>query len=298
MCGVLWVAVESVILDNAPPIAGEGQLEVTICISVRVAEGLVFAADSIVTLEGRIQQVGQSSPQQFVQTFESASKVTQVCDFPIGFMSWGLAGIAGRSIQSLVMEFEYSYAGASETPDHTVQTIAQDLVNFLVARYDAEHSQGRPVLGVLIGGYSDKQFFSEVYSCDIHQGNTIHLIRQPQEFGVNWYGQTDALGRLISGFDEAAIQELVNRGADKGIVEQWVTDRAAELPILFEGMPIQDAIDFADYACNVVIGRWRFGLGSQSCGGAIDIAVIRPNNFDWARRKAASIVRTSPHQDK
>jgi hypothetical protein len=50
-------------------------------------------------------------------------------------------------------------------------------------------------------------------------------------------------------------------------------------------MPLQDAIDFAEYAVEVVVGRFRFGHGPPLCGGDTDIAVVTPGNFEWAKRK-------------
>ena len=82
----------------------------TICVAVKVAEGLVFAADSTTSLEGRkVDDQGNMVQAGIVQTFEHASKVTQVKDYPIGVMSWGAASIGPRTIQSLIMEFEYDY---------------------------------------------------------------------------------------------------------------------------------------------------------------------------------------------
>ena len=95
----------------------------------------------------------------------------------------------------------------------------------------------------------------------------------------------DALVRLIKGFDPASLEELIKRGADPEIVQKWVNDSVSELPIIFDGMPLQDAIDFADYAILTVIGRYRFAIGAPVCGGPIDIAVIRSTGFSWARRK-------------
>ena len=83
--------------------------------------------------------------------------------------------------------------------------------------------------------------------------------------------------------------ELVKRGVDKSIIQKWIDDSVSELPLVFDGMPLQDAVDFANFAVNLVIGRFRFGMGTPTCGGAVDIAVIRPNNFDWAQRKRWSI---------
>jgi hypothetical protein len=262
----------------------------TICVSVKVGEGLVLAADSAVVLEG-IFNTPVGPQQGILQNFEFANKVTHFKDYPIGVLNWGLGSINARSIQSLIMEFEYSYQSINDNTNYTVKQIADNLLDFIKTRYDAGFpTDPKPNLGILVGGYSANHFFPEKYVYEFPISKEFSLVRPDRpdgtpDFGANWFGMTDALIRLVLGFDPNAINELVNRGVNKAIVEQWVKDGVASLPLIFDGMPLQDAIDFAEYAIQVVIGRFRFGLGPPLCGGDIDIAVITPNAFRWARRK-------------
>jgi hypothetical protein len=267
---------------------------VTICVSVRVAEGLVMAADSVVMLAGDIP-TPTGVQRQMLQTFEYATKVARVKEYPMGVMTWGLGSISARSIQSLVMEFEYEYRGA---PADTfgVRTVADDLLQFIVTRYDAAYPAPTQdqTLGLFVGGYSAKEFFSTQYSCELPGQRTWQPVRPDRpdgspDFGLNWYGLGDALQRLFLGFDTAALQKLVDRGVDPTVIQAWINAGEPALPLVFDGMPIQDAVDFAQYAANVVIGRWRFGPGAPLVGGAVDIAVIRPRSFSWAKRKQWSI---------
>ncbi len=266
----------------------------TICVSIKVAEGLVFAADSATTLEGEIV-VGGKKRTGVVQTFGYANKVTQFIDYPIGVMSWGLGSIEDRTIQSLIMEHEWTYPDTLDNEDYEVATIASDLVGFIAERYEAVYQppKGKP-LGLLIGGYSDGAFFAEQYRFEFPKSKELEVVRPDSpdgrpSFGANWFGLGDALVRLINGYDPDAMKELIRRGASKDIVRKWVDDRVPELPLVFDGMPLQDAIDFANYCVQVVIGRWRFGVGAPLCGGDIDIAVIRPGSFGWAQRKQWAI---------
>lgn len=264
----------------------------TICVAVRTAEGLVLAADSAVMLQGKVKTPGGDVP-GIVQTFEFANKVARVKDYPVGTMSWGIASIADRSIQSLIMEFEHGYLSRDENQKYTVKRVADDLLRFLKGRYKAAYPSsrsGQPGLGLFIGGYSAGKFFSEQYEYEFPKSTRWEVIRPNKpdgtpDFGANWFGQKDALIRLIKGFDRNAIQELVNRGADQKIVQKWLDDNVAELPLVFAGMPLQDTIDFANYAVQVVIGQFRFSAGPPLCGGDVDIAVITPNAFQWAQRK-------------
>ncbi len=273
----------------------------TICVSVKVAEGLVFAADSAVMLQAT--QIKDGRPvSAIIQSFNFASKVTQVKDYPIGVMSWGLGSLKERSIQSLVMEFEYTYPPSTTRAEFKVGTIANDLVQFIRQRYEDAFPQNNPqtpppdqrTLGLLIGGFSSDKFFAEQYSFQFPVSQALEVVRPDNpdgspSFGSNWFGLTDALVRLVKGYDLSAMEELVRRGVDRNVIERWCNDSVSELPLVFQGMPIQDAIDFAEYCVQVVIGRFRFGPGPKLCAGDVDIAIMRPKSFKWAQRKQWSI---------
>jgi hypothetical protein len=268
---------------------------VTICISVRIPEAIILAADSMVSLEGAIK-TPQGQKTGIVQTFEFANKITQIKDYPIGAMSWGTAGISNRSIQSLIMEFEHNYPALKDNTAYTVKEIAKKLLDEMRKRYDATYPSGtkQPRLGFYMGGYSSGQFFSDQYTFEFPKDKDWVEVRPNNpngipSFGADWFGLTDALTRLIKGYDKKSLEELVRRGVDKAIIQKWIDDNISELPLVFDGMPIQDAVDFANYAVQVTIGRYRFCLGPPLCGGDIDIAVITPNAFQWAQRKRWSI---------
>lgn len=263
----------------------------TICVAVKVAEGLVLAADSTIIVQGPIatpngQQTG------IIQTFEFANKVTRIKDYPVGVMRWGIDSINSRSIHSLIMEFEHGYKRCGENDGYTVHQIVGDLISFIHARYDAAFpsGSGKPILGLFVGGFSNKSFFADEFKYDFSADSTPIVVRQNTpygvpDFGANWYGMTDALVRLFQGYDVDALNELVRRGVDPQIISQWITDQVPALKIVFDAMPLQDAVDFAEYAVQLVIGRFRFGQGLPLCGGDIDIAVITPDRFRWSKIK-------------
>lgn len=267
----------------------------TICVSVRIPEGLILAADSMVTLEGTIDT--PKGPQSGVlQTFESANKLTRIKDYPIGVMTWGIASISNRSIPSLIMEWEYGLSSSFLNAGFTMRDMADGLHEFIAARYDKSYpaTKKRPKLGMFIGGYSGGQFFSEQFYCEWPNEIAWQEVRPNKpdgspDFGANWFGQIDALSRLIHGYDKAGINELIKRGADKTIVQKWMDDHVSELLLVFDGMPIQDAVDFANYAVQLTIGKFRFSVGVPVCGGNVDIAVITPDAFKWAQRKQWAI---------
>lgn len=267
----------------------------TICVSVRIPEGLILAADSMVTLEGTLH-TAQGDDSGVLQTFEFANKLTRIKDYPIGVMTWGIASISDRSIPSLIMEWEHDYPSLKDVKTFTVKDVADELKKFIIERYHKvfPDSTKRPLLGLFIGGYSKGQFFSDQYECAFPKKPDWKEVRPNKPdgspgFGANWFGQIAALSRLIHGYDRNGIKELVKRGADKTIVQKWMDDNVAELPLIFDGMPLQDAIDFANYAVQLTIGSFRFSVGVPLCGGNVDIAVITPSAFQWAQRKQWSI---------
>lgn len=88
----------------------------TICISVRVSEGLVLAADSMATVEGEYSD-GNNVQKGVLKTFPNARKLSQLKDYPIGILSWGSYTIGERTVESLIREFEYSLPSLIEERD-------------------------------------------------------------------------------------------------------------------------------------------------------------------------------------
>lgn len=251
----------------------------------------MLAADSTSALQGQFD-TPQGLQSQIIQTFDYASKVTRIKDYPIGIMSWGLGAIDDRSIQSLIMEFEYGYPSSEGVEQFTVKQVATELLAFIRAKYDSAFPtlDTRPIMGMFIGGYSSGQFFSDQYSIELPHQNAWQIVFPDENdghpyFGATWYGQIEALTRLIRGFDVASLSKLEERGVPAATIQEWVENDIPSLPLVFDGMPIQDAIDFAMYAANVTIGRFRFGAGVALCGGEIDVALLRPGGLQWAQRK-------------
>jgi hypothetical protein len=150
-----------------------------------------------------------------------------------------------------------------------------------------------------VGGYSAKSFFSEGYKVELPMDADWSLVRPPLQggrpnFGADWWGQTRALTRLILGFDEGPLNALIAMGVNQQIIEQWIGSGSPHMPLVFVGMPIQDAIDFAAWMANVVVGWFRFGIGMELCRGPIDIAIVTPDAFRWAQQKQWAIKGEKP----
>ena len=164
---------------------GSWGASVTICVSVRVGEGLVLAADSMVTLTGTM-----GAQQGIVQTFEFANKLTQLKDYPVGVMTWGAAAMGSRSIQSLIMEYEYGLPLVEANAGFEVRTLAQGLIDFLRPLYDAAFPAGgnRPELGIYVGGFSAGNFFSDAFTFTFPASVDLTIVRPLQLGGQQSFG--------------------------------------------------------------------------------------------------------------
>ena len=276
----------------------------TVCVSVKVSEGLVLAADSTAAIEG---QIGDG-PRGVLKTYDHMRKLAHVKDYPIGTLTWGTAHIGARTVDSLIKEFEHKMPSLheeeekckeqrirSEEPEpysYNVRKIAENLIAQILDKYQEEFGnrsqEDQPRLGLLVSGYSSGQFFPEQWLAEMPLKPELRDLRsdyggQPN-FGANWFGVTDAIVRLHWGRDDQALTILSERfQVEKDEIRELLAP--LQYPVLFEGMPLQDAVDYAVYLINVVIGRFRFVMGAPLCGGEIDVAVITPDRFAWVRQK-------------
>lgn len=172
-----------------------------------------------------------------------------------------------------------------------------------------------PQLGVVVGGYSPQQFFPEVFQI-MFPGKVVtqrHPVAgsAPGSATITWWGVEGPLKRLLLGFDldhlNAVHSQLAQANALANAQPQARAGAAGAVPPVpfipppnavlgvlaphvamptnIDGMPLQDAVEFADYLGNVVIGYDRFTVGPPSVGGCLDVLAIQPEGLSWYRRK-------------
>ncbi len=283
----------------------------TVCVSIKVSEGLVLAADSTAALLGSLQDPTGKSTTGILKTYDHGRKLLHLKDYPIGTLAWGAALIGARSVESLIKEYEYILPSLEEEEEkikerrnrgelkadvrftYSVSEIATGLLNHVKKFYSEEFStypaEKRPQIGILVSGYSSGKFFPEQWLIDLPTSDKLNEIRPDvggkPDFGANWFGLTDAIVRLHWGRDDGALAILAEKfKASPDEIREVLS--GLQYPVIFNGMPLQDAIDYAVYLVNVTIGRFRFVVGAPLCGGEIDVAVITPNTFSWVQRKS------------
>ena len=262
----------------------------TIAIAVKISEGLVLAADSASMVQGELKVEGQAPQRGVVQVYSHATKLTQVGEWPVGVVTWGVGQIGSRTIESHVQEYAN---GLAEKQTIGVKQVADDLYAFISDRYKKAFGDQTPQLGLHVAGYSPDVFFPEQYLLSFPSPDKDPVLNARPDnpdgspaFGANWYGMTDAIVRLYSGFT-LAMQALFPKGPPPAA---QVKLRQAAYPIIFDAMPLQDAIDFAAWLAEVTIGRFRFVAGAAAVLGPVDIAVItRHTGFKWVRHKEPQV---------
>lgn len=281
----------------------------SICVLVKVPEGLVLAADSASSIEGGpVLPDGNPGPPGILKVFYGATKVNQIRNFPVGVMTYGVGSFKARTISSLIQEFgnrEDVRSIDDNVDELDVEKLSLAFWEFIKSKYDESFSEipetNRPRCGFIISGYSRKDFFPEEYSLVLPQNGPTRL-RPPKDnmpnFGANWFGLTDAIVRLHHGRDDRLFQILLDEGLDHAVVEKLkgVVSQHLQYPVPFWAMPISDAVDYAAFVVRTTIDRYKFVIGAPLCGGGIDIAKItRKEGFKWALNKG--IVQTERGED-
>lgn len=60
--------------------------------------------------------------------------------------------------------------------------------------------------------------------------------------------------------------------------------------IVFDGMPVQDAVNFAAFIVRTTIGMATFEAGSPTCGGPLQVATIfQETGFEWVLEPAIAV---------
>ncbi len=246
----------------------------SICVSVKVPDGLVLGTDSLTRLTRRL-------PDRQLKTARDYSRSRRL--FRVGD-SLGIATYGGDfvapSIETLVTQF------CRDADQRRVGGFTNQLFDFMKSRYDqaypASDGTERPAVGFFVGGYSEGARYVEEWEFSLPDCGKAKSVRNVSKFGLTWRGAVSRLPRLLGGFDPQIPEELSRLGVSKEIVAE-VFNGKRELPIAYEGMSIQDALDLTAYLLNTEIGAAAFEPGvAPSCGGPLQMAVIQPNiGWTW-----------------
>jgi 20S proteasome alpha/beta subunit len=278
---------------------------VTIAVAIKVNDGIVLASDSATTL---------SIPNgQVANVYNHANKVFNLHKgLPIGAMTWGTGAIGPASIATLAKDVRRRFqpepvrhAWALDPMNYQIEDVAVRVHDFLVTeKFDPTFgplgSPSRPYLGFLVAGYSNDADEPHLYVMDIGPGPDapVEVLGVP-EGGIQSWGQPEAINRIMNGFSLDTAQAIVNLnvGLDKAGADQFVQDLQQQVgaQLVHSAMPIQDAIELAEFLVHATIQFVRFKPGDATVGGPIEIATItKHEGFKWVRRKHYYDPRLNP----
>jgi hypothetical protein len=287
----------------------------TIAISLKVNDGLVLAADSASTL---IETTPEGPVGNVVNVYNHANKIANLRKgYAIGAVTWGAGSIGVESISTLLKDLRRRFTG--EDPGHadwklvkdsySIADIASRLREFMYEEkyrpaFEGWPLEAQPALGFIVAGHVPGESMADEYQVMIASGECgpPEPLRAHEAAGVTWNGEAEAITRLLLGFGTQLPQVLINQlnvppEQVAGIVE--VLRANLERQFVHAAMPIQDAIDLAEFLVDTTIKVSRFAPGAPTVGGEIEIAAITTHEgFKWVRRKHYFTSDYNPREDQ
>lgn len=274
----------------------------TICVAVKVHDGLVLASDSATTLVDGAQQI---------QTvYNNANKIFNLHrSLPIGLATWGLGSIGPASIATLAKDLRQRFMGDDpdwriDVADYSLEEVAGKVRQYFCdelyfPQFSGVDAADQPDLGFFVGGYSSPNALAELYQIDVSGGtcDAPRLVGGLNETSIYAQGQPEAVIRLVVGLPGNISTVLEEVGADPGDVPAMLDYMAgrSRASLVQSAMPIQDAIDLAEFLVETTIKFSRFTVDWATCGGPIEVAAItKHEGFKWTKRKLYFDTKLNP----
>ncbi|WP_433758016.1 hypothetical protein [Nocardia sp. CA-135398] len=274
----------------------------TVAVVIKVNDGFVFASDSASTVGAT---AGPGGALVARNVYNNANKIFNLRKgLPVAAMTWGLGNIAQASISTLTKDLRARFSDETDVwylkPDYKMSEVAdrfreffwekkyQPMVAALPTPPDDETCE-RMRLGLLVAGYSADAEFPEIFQLDMTPkgcGDLVPVLAD--EAGVAAWGQPEAVARIMNGVSLAMPEALKSLGVpeDEAVPYTLALQTQLQTQLVVAPMPIQDAIDLAEFLVQVTIGFVRFSPGLPTVGGPIEIAAItRHERFVWVKRK-------------
>lgn len=267
----------------------------TVCVSVKVHDCLIFAADSASSLVG----LNPDGVPLVMNVWSHGNKVFNLYKGkPLAAMTCGMGHMGPASISNLAKDLRkdltYGEVGTRiDINNYTVGEVVDKAKQFFEERYG--HIDPPPAnphgFEFWVGGYGSNCDNGEVWKIVLANGVWAdpELVAGVDEDGhVAWGGQPQAIQRLILGYDGGLAGALIDSGLPETSVGPLLEQVQQRLitPLVHSAMPIQDAISLADFLVELTKRYFAFLPGADIVGGATDIATVtKHEGFKWIKRK-------------
>ena len=244
----------------------------TIVACVKVYDGIVLGADSATQIMGKDAQGNIA----LLKTYQNAKKLFQFQGLPIGILVYGIGNIGKKSVETLLRDFDRE--DTIEKDKYNIEEVTKSLFGFFKNVYDENYKNipggKRNILGFYVAGYSFESTEGEEWEFILPVHTEPQQVRKPDVFGSSWRGASIPFTRLYFGIDPRIKEDLIKSGVDEDMIEKITATYKS--PVIYDGMPVKDAVEFVEFILRSTIGLLTFEIGAPSCSEPINIAVINP----------------------
>lgn len=275
----------------------------SVVITCNLSDGVLIGTDSAITIQGRVPSpVGVQTG--ILKIYNNTEKLFQLEELPVAVATCGIGMLGERSIGSYVKEFEFTIKEGkdNELETKSVKQIAEALRKFFLKKYkevlasalekelNIKYSEipdeKKPLLELIVAGFSPKEYLSEVWHIRIPLKDDkfgLICVREKGQFGTNWFGITEPIFRLIKGYGRNVPNLLIDylvktykigfEDKDKIAIEGIL--KGFEYQIPYAAMPIQEGADHVNFLLDLVINQTKYVIGAEVCGGPVKIGVVQ-----------------------
>jgi hypothetical protein len=94
------------------------------------------------------------------------------------------------------------------------------------------------------------------------------------------------------------LQNIFSVSPQQAVQAAQEIQRQSSIPLVLPAMPLQDAIDLAEFLVDLTVKFSRFKPGAPVVGGPIEIAAIsKHEGFRWIKRKYYFDSRLNPEEE-
>lgn len=267
----------------------------TICVAVKVHDCIVFAADSASSL---IISSEQSEGQGITNVYGHGNKVFNLRKgLPIAAMTCGMGNLGNVSISTLAKDLRQKFSDPDsesyiDPNSYTIQDVAEKTREFFCDKYEAipQKPDGDHEFQFWIGGNNSDEIHGEIWRVRIINGEFLaaECLAKQDDFDILYDGQPEAINRLVNGYSQHLGRALIDIGLDEENLDSVLNhiERYTRANLISPAMPVQDAINLADFLVETTKQYMRFQPGANTVGGDTDLCVVtKHEGFKWVRRK-------------